>query len=81
MTKNDFCKLWASISKVVTKKVNGELAINSYCELSDHCGGYFLVLQPQCLMWANEITFLIGAVLVLPASIQFNIKNGEIRIW
>lgn len=81
MTKNDFCKLWATISKVVTKKVNGELAINSYCELTDHCGGYFLVLQPKCLMWANEITFLIGAVQILPASIQFNIENGEIRIW
>ena len=81
MTKKDFCKLWSAISQVVTKKVNGELAINSYCELADHCGGYFLVLQPKCLMWANEITFIIGAVQLVPASIEFDIKDGEIRIW
>lgn len=81
MTKKDFIKLWATISKVVTKKVNGQLAINSYCELNDHCGGYFLVLQPKSLMWANEITFIIGAVQLVPASIEFDIDDGIIRIW
>ena len=81
MTKKNFIKLWATISKVVTKNVNGQLAINSYCELNDHCGGYFLVLQPKCLMWANEITFLIGAVQLVPASIEFDIDDGIIRIW
>lgn len=81
MTKKDFIKLWATISKVVTKNVNGQLAINSYCELSDYCGGYFLVLQPKSLMWANEITFIIGAVQLVPASIEFDIYDGIIRIW
>ena len=81
MTKKDFQKLWASISKVATKKVNGELAINSYCELTDHCGGCFLVLKPECCMWADELVFLVGAVKILPASIQFKFDDGEIRIW
>ncbi len=81
MTKKDFQKLWATISKVATKKVSGELAINSYCELNDHCGGCFLVLKPECLMWANEITFLIGAVQLVPASIEFKFEDGLIRIW
>lgn len=81
MTKKNFIKLWATISKVVTKKVNGQLAINSYCELASHCGGYFLVLEPKSLMWANEITFLIGAVQLVPASIEFDIDDGLIRIW
>lgn len=81
MTKKDFQKLWATISKVATKKVCDELAINSWCELADHCGGYFLVLQPKCCLWADEILFLIGAVKMVPASIQFNIEDGTIRIW
>lgn len=81
MTKKDFIKLWASISKVASKKVSGQLAINSYCELIDHCGGYSLVLKPKCLMWDNEITFIIGAVQIVPASIAFHINDGFIRIW
>lgn len=81
MTKENFQKLWATISDVVTKEVNGELAINSYCELTDHCGGYYLILQPECCLWAKEITFLIGAVQLLPASIQFNLYSGKILIW
>lgn len=81
MTKKNFMKLWATISKVVTKKVNGHLAINSYCELTSHCGGYFLVLEPTSLMWADEITFLIGAVQLMPASIVFDLDDSIIRIW
>ena len=81
MTKKDFIKLWATISKVVSKKVCDQLAIVSYCEFTDHCGGHKLVLKPKCLMWGNELIFLISAVQLLPASIAFDIDDGIIEIW
>lgn len=81
MTKKEFIKLWATISKVVTKKVCDQLAINSYCKFTKNCGGYKLVLEPKCLMWGNELTFLISAVQLVPASIAFDIDDGIIEIW
>lgn len=81
MTKEQFIRLWSTTKKVVTKKVNGKCQIESCCELTDYCGGYALILKPKCLLWANEITFLIGAVQLVPATIEFDIDNGIIHIW
>lgn len=81
MDKKTFCKCWSSVKAVVSKKVCGEISVVSYCELTEHCGGYELILEPQCLLWANELTFLIGAIQLVPACVEFDIKNGRIRIW
>lgn len=81
MDKKDFCKCWNLIKPVVTKKVCGEPSIISYCKFTDHCGGYELILEPHCIMWAKELTFLIGAFQMVPVCVEFDIEKGRIRIW
>ncbi len=81
MDKKTFCKCWSSVKAVASKKVCGEISVVCYCELTDHCGGYELILEPHCLLWASELTFLIGAIQLVPACVEFDIEKGRIRIW
>ena len=81
MTKKDFCKCWELAQVVASKKVCGEISIVSYCKLTDHCGGYELILEPHCLVWASELTYLIGAIELVPACVDFEFQNGYIRIY
>lgn len=81
MSKTEFIKLWAQIEPVVTKPVNGHIAIDCDCEFIDHVGGYQLNLYPRCLMWPNELMFVLSACDLLCCCAACSFSNGLIRIY
>ena len=81
MKKSEFIKLWALIEPVVTKPVNGHLAIDCDCEFIDHVGGYQLNIRPKCLLWPNELMFLLTACDLLSCCASCSFSTGLIRIY
>lgn len=81
MTKSEFISLWSRIEPVVTKPVNGHIAIDCDCEFIDHCGGYQLNVRPKCLMWPNELIYLLSSVELLCCCAACSFRDGSIRIY
>lgn len=81
MTKSEFITVWARIKPVVTKSVNGHTAIECDCEFIDHVGGYQLNLRPKCLLWPNELIFLLSSVEMLCCCAACSFRDGTIRIY
>lgn len=81
MTKSEFITLWTRIEPVITKSVNGHAAIDCDCEFIDHVGGYQLNLRPKCLLWPNELMYLLSACELLCCSAACSFSNGSIRIF
>lgn len=81
MTKSEFITLWTRIEPVITKPVNGHAAIDCDCEFIDHCGGYQLNIRPKCLLWPNELMYLLSACELLCCSAACSFSNGSIRIF
>ena len=81
MKKTDLIKLWTRIEPVITKPVNGEIAIECDCEFIDHCGGYQLNIRPKCLMWPNELICLLSTCELLYCCAQIAFYDGSIRIY
>lgn len=80
MDKVVFQKVWNQAKPVVTKKVNGVWQMQASCELIDVCGGFQLVLKPDCLMWARELMFLSSVAMMFACSIEFRFYDGLIVI-
>lgn len=80
MTKSEFITLWTRIEPVVAKSVNGHPAIDCDCEFIDHVGGYQLNLRPTCLLWPNELVFVLMACELLCCSAPCSFSEGTIRI-
>lgn len=81
MTKFEFITLWTRIEPVVTKPVNGQPAIDCDCEFIDHVGGYQLNLRPKCLLWPNELMFVLTACELLCCCAACSFSQGYIRIY
>lgn len=81
MTKEEFIKIWPFVEPVVSKPVNGQLAVECDCEFIDHVGGYQLNLRPQSLMWEWEMIALFSAANLFCCSVQCSFKYGLIRIY
>ena len=81
MTKSEFITLWSRIEPVITKPVNGHPAIECDCEFIDHCGGFQLNVRPQCILWPNELMFLLSACDLLWCCAACCFSNGSIRIY
>ena len=81
MTKSQFITLWARIEPVVTKPVNGQIAIDCDCEFISHCGGYQLNIRPECLLWPNELIFLLSSCELLCCCAACSFDTGTIRIY
>lgn len=81
MTKSEFITVWARIKPVVTKSVLGAPAIECDCEFINHCGGYQLNVRPQCLLWPNELIFLLSSIDLLCCCAACNFRDGTIRIY
>lgn len=81
MKKSQFTTLWARIEPVVTKPVNGEIAIECDCEFVDYCGGYQLNIRPNCLMWPNELIYLFSACELLCCCTACDFSDGSISIY
>lgn len=80
MDKVDFQKVWNQVKPVATKKVNGKWQMQASCELISHCGGFQLVLKPDCLMWADELMLLSSVASMFGCSIEFHFNVGLIVI-
>lgn len=80
MDKVVFQKVWNQVKPVATKKVNGGWQMQPSCELIQHCGGYQLILKPECLMWANEVMLLSSVASMCACSIEFRFDDGLIVI-
>ena len=81
MTKKQFIGLWAVIEPVITKKVNGHFAIECDCEFIGHCGGYQLNVRPKCLMWPNELAFILSACELGSCCATCSFDDGLIRVY
>lgn len=80
MTKSEFITLWERIEPIVTKPINGQIAIECDCEFIDYCGGYQLNLRPKCLLWTSELVFILMACDLLCCSAPVSFGEGIIRI-
>lgn len=81
MTKSEFITLWTRIEPVISKPVNGHIAIECDCEFIDHCGGYQLNVRPKCLMWPNELIYIFAACEILCCCAACEFRSGSIRFY
>ena len=81
MTKSEFITLWSRIEFVITKPVNDHIAIECDCEFIDHVGGYQLNIRPKCLLWPNELIFVLMACEVLCCPVSCDFESGSIRVY
>lgn len=81
MTKSEFITLWAQIEPVITKPINGHVAIECDCEFINHVGGYQLNLRPKCILWPNELVFILMACELFCCSAACSFHHGIIEIY
>lgn len=81
MTKDVFITLWTRIEPIVTKHVNGEIAIECDCEFVNFCGGYQLNVRPKCLVFPTELMFVLMACEVLCCCPCLDFESGSISVY
>ena len=69
------------IEPVITKPVNGHIAIDCDCEFIDHCGGYQLNIRPQCILWPDELIYLLSSVELISCCVACSFHLGSIRVY
>lgn len=80
MTKKEFSEFYAIFIKYVKQEVGGEYCMNASAHLIDHCGGYELELNPQCLMWGEEIAFITAIADRMALSFEIHFPEGRLTI-
>lgn len=81
MTKDVFITLWKRIEPIVTKHVNGEIAIECDCEFIDYVGGYQLNIHPKCLLFTNDLVFVLMACEILCCCPSLDFEVGSISVY
>lgn len=81
MTKNEFIEFYEIFIKVVKQEVSGEYCMNASAEFVDYCGGYTLVLCPECIMWGAEISMIHALCEKFCHTLEINMLRGSLAIW
>lgn len=81
MTKSVFITLWDRIEPIISKHVNGQLAIDCDCEFIGHCGGYQLNIRPKCLIFPSQLMFVLLACDVLCCCPCLDFESGSITVY
>lgn len=81
MTKKEFIEFYDLFTKVVKQEVNGEYCLNASAGLVDYCGGYTLVLRPECILWGSELAMIQALCDRFAHSLEISMQRGSLTIW
>lgn len=80
MTKEVFQKFYNMFTKLVKQEVNNEYVMNASAHIIDYCGGYELVIRPDCLMWGDEFVMIQALCNRFALSFEIRIYCGELIV-
>lgn len=81
MSKENFIQFYNVFTSLIKQEVSGDYCMNASCLMIDYCGGYCLVLRPNCLLWGSELVLMEALAHRFLVTMNVVIYDGVIEFY